>query len=369
MAEKFILHVGFHKTGTTAIQASLFAAQPKLKELGITYVAKASHGAAWALNEKVWGWAKRGGRLTPQTKWNEFVREANSAPKTFMASSEFFSELTLSQIEKIKKDVRAKKYEIIFTIRPLVKMLASTYQQYLKYGIKADYSKWLHEMLDEPGSSKMTPTFWHRNFHDQAIAKWVEVFGVENVTVIVVDETKPDFLYDAFTSYLDLPAGLLTKQDSGANRSLTSEEAFMLLQINKQFPKDRLWDDYSIFVRQTAIRALTDKEADPTGTKLQTPQWAIDKATALTTSAVQHIAASGVRVIGDLDSLKDATVPTGENSEPTMIPIQTMVDALLAFEQGVIRKMRWRVVLKEVLRRLNRRVIGKDHLVEKDHDQ
>ena len=186
--------------------------------------------------------------------------------------------------------------------------------------------------------------------------------------MIVADETKPEFLYDAFTSYLELPTGLLTKQESGGNRSLTSEEAFMLLQINKQFPKDRQWDDYSIFVRQTAIRALTDKDPDASGTKLQTPKWAIEKASALTAQAVQQIAASGVKVIGDLDSLKEASVPTGENSDPTVIPIQTMVDALLALEQGIIRKMRWRVVLKEVLRRLNRRVLGKEQIVEKDHD-
>lgn len=368
MAERLILHVGFHKTGTTAIQASLFAAKPKLLEFGIDYAARASHGAAWALSEKVWGWAKRGGRLTPQTKWQKFVRKANKSPKTFMASSEFFTELTPSQIAKIKKDVRANKYEIIFTIRPLVKMLASSYQQYLKYGLKADYSSWLHEMLDDPGSSKMTPSFWRRNFHGDAVEKWADVFGVENVTVIVVDESKPDFLYDAFASYLELPVGILTKQESGANRSLTSEEAFMLLQINKQFPKDRQWDDYSIFVRQTAIRALTDKDPDTAGTKLQTPEWAIKKASDLTAVAVKKIEASGVKVIGELDSLKEASVPSGENPDPTVIPIQTMVDALLAFEQGVIRKMRWRSLFNEVLRRLNRRVLGKEQIVEKDHD-
>jgi hypothetical protein len=368
MAERFILHVGFHKTGTTAIQASLYAAQPKLQELGIEYASKASHGAAWSLAERLWGWANRGGRRTPKAKWHKFAKSVNSAKQTYLASSEFFSELKPEQIARIKNEIRANQYEIIFTIRPLVKMLASSYQQYLKYGLKADYNKWLHEMLDEPGSSKMTPSFWLRNFHGESITQWAQVFGVENVTVIVADETKPDFLYDAFTAYLGLPAGLLTEQDSGRNRSLTSEEAFMLLQVNKQFPKERLWDDYSIFVRQTAIRALTDKDADASGTKIQTPQWAVDKASALTETAVQQILTSGVKVVGDLGSLKEASVPTGENSEPTVIPIQSMVDALLAFEQGVIRKMRWRILLNEVVRRLKKRISGKETYAEQDQD-
>jgi hypothetical protein len=366
MAEKFILHVGFHKTGTTAIQASLFAAKSTLLEHGIEYRSRASHGAAWSLSEKVWGWAKRGGRLTPQSKWRKFVRMANSSKHTFMASSEFFTELTPEQISKIKTDIKAQKYEIIFTIRPLVKMLASSYQQYLKYGVKADYEKWLHEMLDAPGSSKMTPSFWRRNFHGEAIEKWSKVFGIENITVMVVDETKPDFLYEAFTNYLALPAGTLVKQDAGGNRSLTAEEASMLQQLNKKFPKDRLWDDYSIFIRQTAIRALTDNDPHASGTKLLTPQWAVDKAQELTASAVEQINSLGVKVIGDLQSLKETKVPTGENVLPEMIPIETMVEALLAFEQGVIRKMRWRVVLGEIPRRAKVRIFTKARLANKE---
>jgi hypothetical protein len=368
MAEKFILHVGFHKTGTTAIQASLFAAQSQLAAAGITYPSRASHGAAWSVSEKVWGWAKRGGRLTPQSKWRKFVRKANASKGIFLASSEFFTEITPEQIQRIKQEIKAHEYQIVFTIRPLVKMLASSYQQYLKYGLKADYSKWLHEMLDEPGSSKMTPSFWRRNFHGEAIAKWAKVFGVENVTVIVVDETKPEFLYDAFTDYLGLAKGVLTKQEAGGNRSLTAEEAAVLRLLNNQFPKDRAWDDYSIFVRQTAIRALTDKDPHSSGTKLQTPKWAVAKAEKLTEQAVEQIQASGVKVIGDLQNLKQSKVPTGEDAVSEMIPIQTMVDALLAFEQGVIRKMRWRVVLGEIPRRVKVRIFTKARMSSKERN-
>jgi len=52
MPKKVFIHVGFHKTGTTAIQESLFANSKALKDLGTTYVRtgkKASHRAAWAL--------------------------------------------------------------------------------------------------------------------------------------------------------------------------------------------------------------------------------------------------------------------------------------------------------------------------------
>lgn len=358
MAEKFVLHVGFHKTGTTAIQASLHAAKDKLVKHGIFYTSRASHGAAWSLNAKVWGWANRGGRLTPESKWKRFVRKANAAKGTFLASSEFFAEIDEQKISKIKAEIKATDYRVIFTIRPLAKMLASSYQQYLKYGLKANYEHWLHEMLDEPGSSKMTPSFWRRNFHGQAILKWAKVFGPENVTVIVVDESEPDFMYNAFSEYFDLPKGILVKQPTGANRSLTAEEATMLQKLNKAFPKDRMWDDYSIFIRQTAIRALTDKPAPVDGTKLLTPQWALDAAEVHTSAAIEQIAKSGVNVIGNLESLKGSSIPVGNPDGATLIPIETMVEALLAFEQGVIRKMRWRVLLVEIVRRLKKRAFG-----------
>jgi hypothetical protein len=366
MADKFILHVGFHKTGTTAIQVSLFSAQAVLLEHGIDYSSKEDHPAAWSLSGKVWGWAKRGGRLTPPSKWSKFVRAVNSSKHAFMASSEFFTELNTEQISKIKTDIKAKKYEIIFTIRPLAKMLASSYQQYLKYGLKADYEKWLHEMLDEPGSSKMTPSFWLRNFHGENINRWADVFGAENITVMVVDETKPDFLYEAFNNFLGLPAGTLVKQEIGGNRSLTAEEASMLQQLNKRFPKSRPWDDYSIFIRQTAIRALTDSEPHSSGTKLLTPSWAVEKAEVLTAEAVETIGKLGVNIIGDLQSLKNSQVPTGSSADATFMPVDTMIDTLLAFEQGVIRKMRWRIVLGEIPRRAKVRIFTKARMANKE---
>lgn len=59
MAEKFVLHVGFHKTGTTAIQTSMYEAQAELAKKNITYLyarARAHHVAAWSLSQRMWGW-------------------------------------------------------------------------------------------------------------------------------------------------------------------------------------------------------------------------------------------------------------------------------------------------------------------------
>ena len=87
MAKKVIVHAGFHKTGTTAIQSSFFAARADLKKLGITYPdvgGKAHHKAIYSLMAKTWGWEDRGGVLATDKKWKGFIvnkTQKNSNPE------------------------------------------------------------------------------------------------------------------------------------------------------------------------------------------------------------------------------------------------------------------------------------------------
>jgi hypothetical protein len=38
--------------------------------------------------------------------------------------------------------------------------------------------------------------------HGDVVARWAEVFGVENVSVVIVDEQRPEFLFDSINDYL-----------------------------------------------------------------------------------------------------------------------------------------------------------------------
>jgi hypothetical protein len=359
MAEKFILHVGFHKTGTTAIQTSLHHSRAELSEQGITYLfarALAQHQAAWSLSQRLWGWKGRGGATTPASYWLKFAKQVDATPGTVVASSEFFSEINVEQIQKIRNDIKTKDVQIVFTIRPLVKLLSSSYQQYLKYGIKVTYEQWLHAQLDQPGTTKMTPSFWQRNFHGTSIANWAKVFGAKNVTVMVVDETQPQELYDQFNNFLGLPKDFLKEQKTGGNRSLSVEEIEFLRELNVQFPKERSWSEYTIFIRENAIKAMTDGKFPEGGKKLLTPQWAQDVSAELTAQSVEQIKASGVRVIGSLESLAQAKVAEGLDAPTGTMQVQTAVTALLSIDQNVVRKFRYKLLLSELARRAKARV-------------
>ena len=361
MPKQLILHVGFHKSGTSALQESFAAQRAELASVGVLYPGigrKAHHRIAWALTQKPWGWKARGGETTAFKHFSKMVRLINrSKSEKIVLSSEFFSELTSGQIQKIAGAVKNREVKILFTLRPLVKLLASSYQQYLKYGTKADYVEWLHSVLDEPGVSKINPTFWKRHMHGDVVSRWAEVFGPGSVTVLIADESKPEFLFENVNELLGLQSGFLKAQATGSNRSLSLEEVALLLQLNRSFPKEREWSEYLTFIRNGYVRQLTDHVPVREGAaKLLTPTWAVEKANTIAAESKQKIKALGVAVIGDLESLDTATVPTGEPSYPTSIDLETASAAMLGFDRRIAKRIPVRWIASAFLGRVKSRL-------------
>jgi hypothetical protein len=358
--KQLILHVGFHKSGTSALQESLANQRDELHKAGVLYPSigkKAHHRVAWGLSQKPWGWKAKGAEKTPYKTFSRMASLINlsSAPKIIL-SSEFFAELEPEHLHKLASSIKNRQIKILFTLRPLAKLLSSSYQQYLKFGIKADYVQWLHSVLDEPGVSKINPSFWKRHMHGEVVEKWASIFGSENISVLVVDEQKPEFLYESINQYLGLPAGLLKPAQEGSNRSLSAEEVSLLLELNRRFPERREWNEYLIFIRNGYIRELTDNVPLKAGsTKLLTPSWAVAKANEIAGASKKKIQQLGVEVLGDISSLDSAKVPEGEPAYSTSIDIATVAQAMLVFDKQLSRKIplpwlvRWTSL--EILRR------------------
>lgn len=360
MSKKLVAHVGFHKTGTTALQESFAANREALNSFNVIYPdfgQKAHHRAAWALIGRSWGWKNRGGAKFPIAEWEKVIKSVRKNKGTTLISSEFFCELDEAKINKFKEDLKGAEVKVVFTLRPLVKLLSSSYQQYLKYGLTPTYEEWLHSVLDKPGVSKLTPTFWKRHEHGRVITQWANAFGAENVTVVIADETQPTAIFEAFNSLLGIPAGTLAQIEGiSSNRSLSYEEVCLLLEINKNFPKEREWSEYEIYIREGAIKHLTDHvKVSKDAEKLLTPQWALDKVREIGAESVRQIKASGVSVVGDLDKFDSAVIPVGDNVPVTHISLETAAQALLAFDNKTLRRQSSRVIFREAVRRVKKK--------------
>ena len=110
--KRLVIHPGFHKSGTTALQESLAKSRQTLRGMGVLYPSigtKTHHRAVWALEGRVWGWKKRGGERTSTKVWENLVKRIDSAKEgTVVISSEFFSELDGEKIRSIRHDLRTR---------------------------------------------------------------------------------------------------------------------------------------------------------------------------------------------------------------------------------------------------------------------
>ena len=330
-----LLHVGVHKTGTTAIQAALADAREDLATQNVRYPGKlqAQHRAALALLGRPWGWNNRGGGVMDREHFDRLAKRTVKAPGRVVISSEFFCEASTEQAHEAVialGDSGARPVHVVVTLRNLGKLLPSSWQQYLKYGMTTSYDAWLTDVLTTPGSSKMTPTFWKRHDHGDVITRWAQAVGRENLTVMVLEDVPRNYMFETFAQFLDVPAEILNgRMELTSNRSMTAAEAEVLVRLNKKVKKTMQWTDYVTLVRRgVALGMVEGREPAPGEPKLRTPDWALDAAQQVGIASVKTIRESGVQVLGDLDALTTRIESTPDPGPVDQLPIDAAVTAI-----------------------------------------
>jgi hypothetical protein len=335
VANGVLLHVGVHKTGTTAIQAALADAREDLATQNVRYPGKlqAQHRAALALLGRPWGWNNRGGGVMDREHFDRLAKRTTAAPGRVVISSEFFCEASAEQAQEAVTalgEAGARPVHVVVTLRNLGKLLPSSWQQYLKYGLTTSYDAWLTDVLAAPGSSKMTPTFWKRHDHGDVITRWVQAVGPENLTVMVLEDVPREYMFETFAQFLDVPSEILTsRMELTSNRSMTAAEAEVLVRLNRKVKKTMQWTDYVTLVRRgVALGMVEGREPDPSEPKLHTPDWALDAAHQVGIASVNTIRVSGVQVLGNLDALNTRIESTPDLGQVEQLPIDAAVTAI-----------------------------------------
>lgn len=330
-----LLHVGVHKTGTTAIQAALADAREDLAAHNVRYPGKlqAQHRAALALLGRPWGWNNRGGGVMDRGHFDRLAKRTVKASGRVVISSEFFCEASAEQAQEAVTalgDSGARPIHVVVTLRNLGKLLPSSWQQYLKYGMTTSYDAWLTDVLATPGSSKMTPTFWKRHDHGDVITRWAQAVGRENLTVMVLEDVPRDYMFETFAQFLDVPPEILnSRMELTSNRSMTAAEAEVLVRLNKKVKKTMQWTDYVTLVRRgVALGMVEGREPDSHEPKLHTPDWALDAAQQVGIASVNTIRESGVQVLGNLDALTTRIESTPDPGTVDQLPIDAAVTAI-----------------------------------------
>jgi hypothetical protein len=338
-----LLHIGPHKTGTTTVQAAFHQNREALASQGVHYAGNTPHPMVAAMAAAT-GKALATSQLSAgKERWRELVEEvAASEARATVVSSEFFSEAPPARIRGILDDLDPDRTHVVVTLRPIIRILASQWQQYMqnrpaiKYDDSLGYEEWLDAILNRPDERTVTPSFWKRHRHDELIRTWADIVGPDRMTVVVVDESDKKMLVRSFEEMLGLTEGTLEPRELSSNRSLTLAEVQMLRAFNRRY-LDQGWStaDYTRFVRFGAVRVLQERSPRPDEPRLLTPQWAIDRGAGIGAEMVEAIRATGVEVVGDLRVLADPSVAVGVGENPSEVRVPTEVVA--RFTAGLVK--------------------------------
>lgn len=175
---KLVLHIGTHKTGTTAIQSYLTAHRNALKQLGILYPSCCEE-----VQQNQFSFLVpliRQGKFEEIADYFEKIKlEADSCGvNSIIISGEDFSLLTQEHIQKLAEYLPDLEVSIVVYFRNLYDHLISTFAQInrLNKSLPAwsNLGERLHGLMD----------------YDAILSKWCDVFGNNNVNVNSYDQNK-----------------------------------------------------------------------------------------------------------------------------------------------------------------------------------
>jgi len=367
-----LLHIGPHKTGSTAVQGAFHLARERLAGQGVVYPGRGRQ-PLWPILAVTGQPALRGEPSPEMAYWDRLVRDIRDAgEQRVVLSSEFFAEADDETARRVIEDLGGPDVHVVVTLRSLIRILPSQWQQYLQNGYQFPYLEWLDGILSEPPRTP-TPGFWRRHRHDALIARWVNVVGAQNLTAVVVDESDRLMLLRTFESMLGLPGGFLVPEEGTANRSLTGPEAELVRLLNAEFSR-RKWPDrnYARFMRYGAVEQMKiARHPTPEEPRIATPAWALIRAAEISAEMAENISALGVNIVGDISALGriSADPPTTADPPPSgpVVPLEAAALAVLgAFMAGgaggqspeeTVRNVDTRSLAKVLVKRGRRRVI------------
>jgi|GEM_PF-1133335 len=309
-----IVHIGPHKTGTTAIQGAFADARDRIGAYGVRYPDTGDSWQAYRPALALTGTpGHRGTGAVDAEEWPRLVREIERyGEDRVLISSESFSRAEPDRIARLREDLDPERVQVVRMIRRYDTLLPSLWQQRIVDGYDRHWQRYVGRPLNAPDGQ-----FWERFGIATLTRRWADVVGADRVTVVVVDERDHGWLLRVMERLVGLPEGTLVVGDDPRyrNRSLSWAEAEMVRQVNLAF-NTRGWSDEALrhYVRFGIKRALKPFPAEPAERRPRVSPARYAQLEELTRKHWEELHALGVRVVGELDWLLP---PRHEGPEPT----------------------------------------------------
>lgn len=204
-----LVHIGPHKTGTTAIQGTLASCRKSLEAHGVSYPgdALAHHEQAKSLRQVRTGWQHDSSEPPNPALWTRLVQQVQSLPGRVVISSEFFANADADARARLVDELGPERVHILAAARNSGAIAVSTWQQMLKEGYPVALETWLQRNFRRDDADVEPSGFWLQADPAALSRSWAEAVGPDRVTVLVIDETDRRLLPSTFEALLGLPPG------------------------------------------------------------------------------------------------------------------------------------------------------------------
>ena len=318
-----LVHIGPHKTGTTAVQRVMNAQRKAMAELGVLYPGtdyRHRRPVHALLGKSPTGWP-----AAARAEWQELVDEVRRTDARLTCiSAEELAAAEVEQIRTLVEDLGGDRVHIAIGVRRLDALLRSEWQQRVKsaHGTRT-YDDWLRDIL-APEHSTIAARLWHEHDLAQVLERWLQVVPPERVILLVGSESDRTRQPHAFEELLGLPEDLLIEERT-RNPSLSYERIELMRQVNEVCNELELSDPQRYrYVRSGFCHGLAVHAREEQETSLpKAPDWARDRFAELGELRSRTVAESGAVVFGDPDELRpaDTRAPGEDLHAPHSVPI------------------------------------------------
>ena len=294
-----LVHIGPHKTGTTALQQALHQARDLLREHGVRYGGTGPQAYRQAI-----GLTGKRGQLgddpPAEEDWLGLVAEARAAGEDrWVVSSESFANAGPQHVRRLAEDL-GPQVHVVRMVRRYDKLVASQWQQSVAAGQRHTLGEYLATVTTDPEAP-----FWRRHGFVPLTRRWADGVGHDHLSVVVVDEDDHGWLLRVVERMLGLDEGLLVLPTGGGgtNRSLTAAEVELVRRLNRiRVAQGWTGRSHLEFVRRGVAPALRQLAPDPQDGRIELPAHLGQHLRERTTADLAELAGLerlGVAVVGD----------------------------------------------------------------------
>ena len=251
------IHVGTPKTGTTALQASLFSNYSFLKKEGYLYTktglwarghSYAHHNFAYQLYNYPFFDPKHG-------TLDELRNELKMWHGHIIISSEIFIGLydDVAKLSILKNTFNSLGFEVVIIIyfRDCVEYVNNLYAEFVKnHFLQIDINEFVNHILSH-GQFTLYDNWVFSFDYVEIVKNFANVFGNENVICVKYNKDKTINKFSQIIG-VDLGSEIL------ANRSINQKTMEILIAVNKELSKSNLSEFNHHNINQTIVLELKD---------------------------------------------------------------------------------------------------------------